>query len=239
MLDKGGDALASNADLQDAREKVGGQPGFMFVEMQNLLRVRRRAAPARALGPQELSTINNLFKRFRAIGVGIGADAQAIRMNLTSIGGAAAPGNGPGSSLPLDKAPGDAWLAFDAERRRQVDPGRARLPGRTRQRGRPDHAQFETATGLNVKEDLLSWMGDAAFFVEGDSVPSLGGALVVAVDRSGEDARGDHQDQAALRRRSAAASSAPRPRARRRASAWTSATGARKPLLVGLPTRAS
>src|SRR5205823_4707519 len=39
--------------------------------------------------------------------------------------------------------------------------------------------QFETATGLKVKDDLLSWMGDAGLFVEGDSLPTLGGALVI------------------------------------------------------------
>jgi hypothetical protein len=176
VLDKGGDALASNVDLQDAREKVGGQPGFMFVEMQNLLRSAVGSAGS-TLGPQELSTINNLFKRFRAIGVGIGADAQAIRMNLTSIGEGSGAGNGPGSSLPLDKAPGDSWLAFT-----QSDVGKS-IQGvldSLKDSSTSDQiTQLETATGLNVKEDLLSWMGDAAFFVEGDSVPSLGGALVV------------------------------------------------------------
>jgi Protein of unknown function (DUF3352) len=176
VLDKGGDSLASNADLQDAREKVGGQPGFMFVEMQNLMRSAVGSAGS-TLGPQELSTINNLFKRLRAIGVGIGADAQAIRMNLTSIGEGSGAGSGPGSSLPLDKAPGDSWLAFT-----QSDVGKS-IQGvldSLKDSSTSDQiTQLETATGLNVKEDLLSWMGDAAFFVEGDSVPSIGGALVV------------------------------------------------------------
>jgi hypothetical protein len=176
VLDKGGDSLASNADLQAAREKVGGRPGFMFVEMQNLLRSAVGSAGS-ALGPQELSTINNLFKRFRAIGVGIGADAQAIRMNLATIGEGSGAGNGPGSSLPLDKAPGDSWLAFT-----QSDVGKS-IQGvldSLKDSSTSDQiTQLETATGLNVKEDLLSWMGDAAFFVEGDSVPALGGGLVV------------------------------------------------------------
>src|SRR5262249_33565405 len=110
VLDKGGDSLATNVDLQNAREKVGGQPGFMFVDMQNLLRSTAGSAGS-TLGPQELSTISMLFQRLRAIGVGIGADAGAIRMNIATLGEGAGAGQGPGSSLPLDKAPGGSWLA--------------------------------------------------------------------------------------------------------------------------------
>ena len=35
---------------------------------------------------QELSTIDNLFKRYRAFGVGISADANAIRMTVVTLG---------------------------------------------------------------------------------------------------------------------------------------------------------
>jgi Protein of unknown function (DUF3352) len=176
VLEKGDDALASNVDLQDARNKVGGQPGFMFVELQSLLRSTAGSAGS-ALGPSELSAINNLFKRFRAFGVGISADASAIRMNIVTLGEGSGAGNGPGSALPLDKAPGGSWLALT-----QRDIGKSiggvldSLKGTS---SSDTITQFETATGLKVNDDLLSWMGDANLFVEGDSVPALGGALVI------------------------------------------------------------
>jgi hypothetical protein len=176
VLDKGGDSLATNVDLQQARDKVGGQPGFMFVDMQNLLRSTVGSAGS-TLGPQELSTISTLFKRLRAIGVGIGADASAIRLNIATLGEGAGAGQGPGSSLPLDKAPSNAWLALT-----QSDVGKSIqgvLDSLKNSSTGDQLTQLETATGLNVKNDLLSWMGDAAFFVEGDSVPELGGALVI------------------------------------------------------------
>jgi hypothetical protein len=41
-------------------------------------------------------------------------------------------------------------------------------------------ADVETETGLALREDLLSWMGDAAIFVQGTDFQSLGGGLVVS-----------------------------------------------------------
>lgn len=39
--------------------------------------------------------------------------------------------------------------------------------------------QFQQETGLDLREDVLSWMEDGALFVSGDSVPQLGGALII------------------------------------------------------------
>jgi hypothetical protein len=173
LLNKGGDSLATNQDLRDARSATGNRPGFMFVDLQGLLRTVASSA-ASSLGPSQLSALNGIFQRFRAFGVGITADAQAVRMTVASVG-AKNTGNGPATALPLDKVPGDAWLAFS-----QKDIGTSIqrvLDALGSSAG--SITQLETATGLKVKEDLLSWMGDANLFVEGDSVPALGGALVV------------------------------------------------------------
>ena len=176
VLDKGADSLATNADLSDARAKVGGQPGFIFVDMQSLLRSVAGNAGS-TLGPQELSTIDNLFKRYRAFGVGISADANAIRMTVVTLGEGSGSGNGPGSTLPLDKVPGDAWLALT-----QKDFGKqlAGFLDSFKDSSLSDQlTQLETATGLNLKDDVSSWMGDVSMFVEGDSVPAIGAGLVV------------------------------------------------------------
>ena len=37
----------------------------------------------------------------------------------------------------------------------------------------------QAETGLQLQEDLLSWMGDAAIFVQGTDLQSLGGGLVI------------------------------------------------------------
>jgi hypothetical protein len=185
LLDKGGDSLATSQFLQDARSKTGGggRVGFMYVDLQGLLRTVAGSAAA-TFSPTQLSAVNSLFKRYRAFGVGISADAQAVRLSVASVGSGGATGSGPGSALPLDQAPRDAWLALT-----QKDIGKT-ISGlldslQNANSGSGGGAisdaitQFETATGLKVKDDLLSWMGDAGLFVEGDSVPSLGGALVI------------------------------------------------------------
>jgi hypothetical protein len=148
----------------------------MFVDMQSLLRSTAGSAGS-ALGPSELAAINNVFKRFRAFGVGISADAAAVRMSVVTLGEGSGTGNGPGSTLPLDKAPSGSWLAIT-----QSDVGKSiggfldSVKGTSLE---DQITQFETATGVKVKEDLSSWMGDGALFVEGDSLPAIGGALVV------------------------------------------------------------
>lgn len=38
---------------------------------------------------------------------------------------------------------------------------------------------FTDATGLSLREDVLSWMGDAGLFVAGENVTQLGGAVIV------------------------------------------------------------
>jgi hypothetical protein len=40
-------------------------------------------------------------------------------------------------------------------------------------------AQFEAQTGLDLREDLLSWMGDAGLFVSGTDPLSVGGGVVI------------------------------------------------------------
>lgn len=39
--------------------------------------------------------------------------------------------------------------------------------------------RFEQETGLSLNEDLLSWMGDLGIFVQGTSVPTLSGGVVI------------------------------------------------------------
>ena len=39
--------------------------------------------------------------------------------------------------------------------------------------------QFEQQTGIDLREDVLSWMGDAGVFVPGTTLSDIGGALVV------------------------------------------------------------
>jgi len=50
--------------------------------------------------------------------------------------------------------------------------------------------QLQQQYGIDLDQDILSWMGDVAFFVRGDSLPTLGGGAVIEVTDSGRAAQG-------------------------------------------------
>jgi hypothetical protein len=85
--------------------------------------------------------------------------------------------------------PGDSWAAFGA-----ADYGQqltkmlnqyAGLFG-----GAAAREQLRQQYGIDLDRDILSWMGDVAFFVRGDSLPTLGGGAVIEVTDPGKAAQG-------------------------------------------------
>lgn len=54
--------------------------------------------------------------------------------------------------------------------------GRIGLPGTDRE---TIVREFKRETGLDLDRDILSWIGDAALFVQGKTVPELGGGLIL------------------------------------------------------------
>ena len=88
---------------------------------------------------------------------------------------------GQGSDL-LEELPADSWLAtaqtdfgelvdFTVETLGEAFGGRDAIA-----------RQFEAATGLDLQEDVIDWMGDFGVFVRGTSVAELNGALIIETD---------------------------------------------------------
>ena len=108
------------------------------------------------------------------------ADESAIRFEATVSKSLAAgfPVVAEGADL-AGGLPGDSWLAMaqpDLGKTLEayVDFFAAQLGGRD-----TVEQQFKASTGLDLQEDVLSWMGDWAVFVRGTSVSELGGALMI------------------------------------------------------------
>ena len=86
-----------------------------------------------------------------------------------------------GSEL-IGGVPGTSWAAFGLpELGKTISSfidlfAEMGIPGVSREQ---IAGEFKRATGLDLDADVLSWMGDAALFVQGDSVPALGGGLVL------------------------------------------------------------
>ena len=99
------------------------------------------------------------------------------------------PGDEDGEELPeisdglLPDVPGDSWGAFGIpDLGTTLEELYDTLIEAFAQGGMsPEQldSQFESQTGLNLREDLLSWMGDAGLFVGGTDPLAVGGGLVI------------------------------------------------------------
>ncbi len=87
----------------------------------------------------------------------------------------------------MGELPGDAWGAFATpklgEWRKSLFSTFAGAIG-----GAAVAAQFKQATGLDLQQDVFSWIGDAGVFVRGADMATLDGALVIS---STDDARAE------------------------------------------------
>jgi uncharacterized protein DUF3352 len=89
----------------------------------------------------------------------------------------------------IGELPGDAWGAFGA-----ADYGQGLKTAFGQYAGMFGGAavkqQLQSQYGINLDEDVLSWIGDVAFYIRGESVESLDGALVIQVVDEGKAAKG-------------------------------------------------
>lgn len=185
-------ALSETPDYAAARDAVAADEALavVYVEPQGVIDAISKAGSSMEgspLGdPQALDVLRQAFaKAGRAAAVSLHADGDAVRIDGATIGASA----GSASTAAADSLaalPADAWLAVGFG-----DIGEA-LSGALSQlqqlasfagENGPDFEaifeQFERKTGVDVREDFLSWMGDGAVYVRGRSVTSLGGALTI------------------------------------------------------------
>lgn len=171
------DALASVGDTKNALATVYANP-------QGLVETFARSGgiPTSALAGvrQSLTQAGSGW----AAKFGVGENALAIDFAATGVkqstGTAAVAG---AATKALQALPGDAWLgvgtgAIGATLRSALQQGlqAASLAGDDVQ---SQLSAIEQQLGINLDDDLLSWMGDAGLFASGTAITNLGGALVV------------------------------------------------------------
>jgi Protein of unknown function (DUF3352) len=180
----GGDALADSDRYQDSLDDLDDDRlGNFYVDSKQLVDAAVKSDPASA---DELEQFKAIFP-FDRLGPTAGslqADGDSIAIDtvttelpegplrtLTALLG------GGGSELIRD-LPGDAWGAFAVpkagEAAKTLFTSFAGAIG-----GAAGSAQLKDATGLDLQQDVLSWIGDIGLFVRGASEPELDGALVI------------------------------------------------------------
>jgi hypothetical protein len=170
---KGDSRLSDNGNFQNALDRAADDRlGLFYVNSPVLSEtIRQQGAPL----PE---SFNRFLEEPFVATLDADDDGVVFEANIPEEIGKAFAFFGQGSDL-LAEMPADSWLAlaqtefgqlldFYVEAFAGVAGGRDAI-----------EQQFRAATGLDLQQDVIDWMGDFGIFVRGTSVSELDGALVV------------------------------------------------------------
>ena len=166
-----------------AREASGtGGLGFVYADVRSLFRTAASGAgPAAAMLEPVADTLPD------TVSATLHAESDAFVVDGAAIGGQTTTqaATGGGAADALAAVPADSWLGAGlGDIGKSLGQTLDSLAGAGL--GSVGVAQAEEqvrrATGLDLRNDVLSWMGNAAVFVEGDAPGSVAGGLIVHSD---------------------------------------------------------
>ena len=171
---KEGEGLADADAFKQARDQVEEDAlGFGYVRLSTLFS---------SLGTQGAALRQVLGQAGDTVAFSLDADEDEIGVQTATLGvkGSAGP-SGPGSVM--ETLPDGSWLAagttdLGAAFEKQLEQFR-QLGGFGGVDVDQILQQFRSQTGLDVREDVLSWMGDMGIFVAGTTLSDINGAVVV------------------------------------------------------------
>jgi hypothetical protein len=166
-----GDALADAKPFREALDRVDGEDGVGRAYLAPRALADTGAAVPSAggmFGSLAAGTLTNSLPT--AVGAKFHADGDAIRADIATVGGAKQ--GEPADPEFVAALTGKAWLAagigdVGSKLEQQLGGSDAIL------------GLVSAQAGLDIKKDLLAWMGEGAVFLSGDSPGTIGGALVV------------------------------------------------------------
>jgi hypothetical protein len=179
---KGKDNLDQSNGLTAVRSKVAeDRIGLFYLDVQGLLRTVAQQASS---DPQVGAVLQSFSGAApKTIGAGLEAQPDVLRIDAVSIGTPKSATTGGSGAEMLATLPGDSWLGFGVANLGQtLDRVLQAVAGSGGLTGVGVNAlldQFKKQTSLDLRQDVLGWMGDAGVFVGGTSGADLGGALVL------------------------------------------------------------
>jgi hypothetical protein len=178
----GGESLADADDFQATRDAVEDERlAFLYLDVRRIADVMAASGEADGVDPAALRELLG-GEGTRTYGAALHVRDDAILVDTAALGGKAPSGDPAGTVAAL---PAGSWLALglgDIGKSLQDLVATARRLGDAGgDRGTVDQGlqQLERRLGLDLEDDLLSWMGDAGLFARGTSLMDIGGALVV------------------------------------------------------------
>jgi hypothetical protein len=192
---KEGQTLADSDRYKDGTDDLADDRlGHFYVDFKQLLKLGFEGEPN---GAEQLRQFEQLvpFEKLGPLMGSFAANGDRLALDMT-VGVSGSKGLGAlgnlatAASTPLLKElPGDTWGAFGTPKygeslRMSLDQfagvfGGAALKNQLRQR-----------YGIDLNDDVLSWIGDVAFFIRGNSVTELDGGAVIQVTDEAKAATG-------------------------------------------------
>jgi len=176
------DHLDQSNGLEAVRSKVAqDRIGLLYLDVQGLLRT---VAQQPGSDPQVGAVLQSFSSAApKTIGAALQAQPDALRVDAVSIGTPKSATTGGSGADILATLPGDSWLGLGvANLGKTLDNVLQAVAGSGGITGVGVNAllgQFKKQTSLDLRQDVLGWMGDAGVFVGGTSTADLGGALVL------------------------------------------------------------
>jgi hypothetical protein len=169
-----GDNLADTDAFKKARDQVQDEGvAFGYVKLSTLFS---------ALGPQGAAARQAFGQMGDTVAFALDTDKDAIRMETAALGAKSNGASGDPGKL-IAELPADSWLAAGtADIGTQLEQALQQI-GQLGALGGTDIesvlGQLERQFDIDLRDDVISWMGDGGVFVRGESLGDIGGALVV------------------------------------------------------------
>jgi hypothetical protein len=177
-----GKSLASNDKFSKTFEPLDDGIGRVYLDLGTLF---NQLAADGEIPQGQVAAVRQVFAGIGSSTVGATANvaSDAFTLDFASPGAKARTGDPGDAAGALASAPGDAWFALGLGNIRGTLENAlkqfSQLGGLVGTDVDQLLAQLKEQSGLDVREDLINWMGDGVLFVRGTSLGDLGGALVV------------------------------------------------------------
>jgi hypothetical protein len=185
-----GDSLADEGRYSDAIGELEEERlAHFFVDAKALVDQAVKADPEAA---EQIEQFRRVFPIDRLGPITGAFSADGDRLALDAVTGAAGGElfkrfgvfTGTGSTPLLGELPGDSWLALGSPKLGETAKALYdELAGALG--GAAIEQQLRQELGLDLQQDVFSWIGDVAFFVRGAKVDSVDGGAVISVTDSG------------------------------------------------------
>jgi hypothetical protein len=179
---EGGEKLSDNENFKTTDDEVGDGLAFVYADPGALINA---VASGGGVDRAAVAPLRQILagQGTKAIGASVNALSDAFEVETVSIGGRGSGTEGGDAAGALASAPSDAWLALGIgnvggrleDALQQISQVGALAGANVDQ----VLEQLRQQAGLDVREDIIGWMGDAVIYLRGTSIADIGGALVV------------------------------------------------------------